>query len=245
MPGDATPGDASVAEAGSVDASSTDTPPADAPVGDAPVGDAPVADAPVGDTSPGDLPAEAAPGDASDARPQDLPCGSLGISCAPFACDVARGMCKTFCATNDDCDSRHTCHPGGLCSVEPSPCGADVECASGHCAQGACCDTACPETCKSCAVLGKIGTCSFVPAGANPVPTNGCPASNLCDVIGNCVSSCSVDSDCPGQSECDNNRCVPCVATCVSSLDCDVGAVCVYRNVCTSCEVRDASAGQG
>jgi hypothetical protein len=226
--------DASVADAPSADASS-----ADAPVADAPVGDAPVIDAPATD-----LPGETVSSDAGDARSGDGPCGALGVSCAPFACDVDGGICKNSCAGNDDCDSQHVCL-FGLCGRQPDSCAADVECLSGHCAQGVCCDTACTEACKHCALPGSIGICSFVPPGANPQTSNSCPPPNVCNGAGGCVPSCNDDSECTDAQECDNHRCLRCAATCASSADCTFGAACVHRNSCTSCEPPDAGAGAG
>jgi hypothetical protein len=49
-------------------------------------------------------------------------------------------------------------------------CTAAAECESGLCVDGVCCDTACTESCKSCSVTGKAGTCSVVPAGAPTAP---------------------------------------------------------------------------
>ena len=92
---------------------------------------------------------------------------------------------------------------------------------------------------------GRIGTCSFVSAGMNPQPSNGCPVGDLCDGLGNCTGSCATDGDCSGLFECDGNRCAPCLATCVTDLECAAGAVCVHRNACTSCEPRDAGTTGG
>src|SRR4051812_44913979 len=38
-------------------------------------------------------------------------------------------------------------------------------CASGHCVEGVCCDTSCTDACHSCAVTGRLGTCSPLGAG--------------------------------------------------------------------------------
>src|SRR6476469_2375310 len=47
-------------------------------------------------------------------------------------------------------------------------CGCAGECASGFCADGVCCNVACSDTCKSCALTGSMGTCSFVARGEVP-----------------------------------------------------------------------------
>jgi hypothetical protein len=170
---------------------------ADAPAGGASTDAS--ADAAGGDT-PLDVAGEGAPpadGGASDVRPEDQPCGPLGVICAPFACDVARGVCKNTCLTNDDCVTGKTCNPVGLCGFkEDRACASSDECRSGHCAHGVCCDTACNQPCVSCALPGTVGTCTLVPSGlVDPIGT--CPAGSTCNGRGGCAPpTCAVDGDC-------------------------------------------------
>ncbi len=58
-----------------------------------------------------------------------------------------------------------------LCGKKPlgTDCAAAADCESGFGAQGKCCDSGCSTTCKSCAIAGSEGTCSFVPSGADPL----------------------------------------------------------------------------
>jgi len=205
--------------------------------------DTPAPDAPI-DMAPPDAPEDRGGPDrsGSDARPEDEPCGPSGFHCNPFACDVARGICKTTCAGDDDCYARRPCIEGRCVTQPEIPCAANEECLSGFCAQGACCASACTQTCFSCAVLGTIGTCSFVPNGM-PSPNGGCSSGRVCDGRGQCVPpSCTAATDCGRSHSCSNGRCLPCVATCASSADCAFGATCVDNNGCTYCGFPDAGA---
>jgi hypothetical protein len=256
---EASPGDAAAETSGadtradgtSQDATS-DLITADA-TGDVSAGDAPVdagehdahADMTERDTPPdGVTPADRASSDGGDARPEDQPCGPLALVCSPFACDVARGVCKAACMTNDDCVTGKMCNAVGLCGFkEDVVCTSSDECLSGHCAQGVCCSTACTGPCRSCALPGSLGTCATVLPGALD-PFGSCGEGGTCNRFGGCVpGTCATDTDCGDLYWCNNARCVPCNATCASSADCTVGATCVMRNFCTYCDVlRDAAA---
>jgi hypothetical protein len=66
------------------------------------------------------------------------------------------------------------------------------QCASGSCAQGVCCSAACDGLCRSCALMGSVGTCSLIPAGGNSLnrcqdmgPAS-CGSDGLCDGVGQC-----------------------------------------------------------
>src|SRR6187551_2199019 len=77
------------------------------------------------DTSATDRTADLSGGDASDVRPQDPPCGPAGVYCAPFTCDVARGLCKTTCASNDECFGGILCRNGTCGGITSTPCTAN------------------------------------------------------------------------------------------------------------------------
>jgi hypothetical protein len=214
--------------------------PLEAPV-DAPA-DAP-ADAPE-ETGGADAPTDGSPldvadGGGSDVRPEDQPCGPSGWRCNPFACDVALGVCKTACATDDDCYARRACTQH-TCGLGNYACTANEECNSGFCAQGVCCQTACSGTCRSCAVPGSIGTCALVPIGT-PDPIGSCASGDVCDGRGQCVpGTCTVAADCGRFHACTGGRCVPCNATCASTPDCTAPAICIDNNGCTICGLPDA-----
>ena len=186
------------------------------------------------DTSATDRTADLSGGDATDVRPQDPPCGPTGVYCAPFACDVARGICKTTCASNDDCFGGILCRNGTCGGITSTPCTVNSECNSGFCAHGVCCNTACSGICTSCALAGSVGVCRPVPSGA-PDPLARCPGS-LCDGAGSCMlPTCTADEQCAVRRWCMDGRCLPCVATCTSDAACVGGAICLRRNECSYC----------
>ena len=236
-----------------LDASDTgDAPPADAPVDQPNTGDGPAdlasADGPAevaGNDAPpnGDAPSDRTLADRSDVRPEDQPCGAQGFICTPFACDVARGVCKSTCATNDDCVTGQPCN-AGLCGFrQPAACSSSDECLSGFCAQGVCCATACAGPCRSCALPGSFGTCTTVPRGALD-PSATCGAGATCNGRGGCVpATCVADTDCGDLYLCNDAHCVPCNATCTSDAACAAPAVCIMRNFCTHCGFLDGGTG--
>ena len=46
-------------------------------------------------------------------------------------------------------------------------CTVGAQCASGFCVDGVCCDKACDGSCESCALTGKVGTCSPIKNAAD------------------------------------------------------------------------------
>jgi hypothetical protein len=67
-------------------------------------------------------------------------------------------------------------------------------CVTGFCANGVCCNTACSGPCVSCALPGRLGTCTPLAAGT-VAASGGCPTSDvatcgmtgLCDGVGGCA----------------------------------------------------------
>jgi len=81
-------------------------------------------------------------------------------------------------------------------------CKGDIECPSGHCVDGVCCDTACKDACHSCALPGRVGTCSLVDVGTDPRGDCGGP--------GNCSQTCGAGGVCVparGGNECAVSKC--------------------------------------
>jgi hypothetical protein len=113
--------------------------------------------------------------------------------CDPFLCGTG-GTCKGTCTMNSDCTAGNLCL-NGSCGKKPNggTCTATTDCMSGFCEQGICCGGACPGTCQSCAVPGKEGTCSNVPAGQDPL--------NQCTDMGG--ASCKTDGACNGAGACE------------------------------------------
>jgi len=117
-------------------------------------------------------------------------------ACDPFLCDGS--ACKTSCTvatTTADCSPPNSCQSTMTCGKKPTgvTCTMGTECNSNNCSQGFCCDKDCSGTCQSCALAGKVGTCSLVPAGALPVPGQCPPAPQ---------SGCGFDGTCDGSGSC-------------------------------------------
>jgi hypothetical protein len=89
-------------------------------------------------------------------------------------------------AGEDASNPRRADPPGARCEL-PS------DCASGHCIGGLCCDSACDQPCASCALPGREGTCSPLPAGS-------------ADTLNRCADqgpeSCGTNGKCDGQGNC-------------------------------------------
>jgi hypothetical protein len=184
-------------------------------------------------------------------------CGTvLGARCDPFLCDGV-ALCKTSCTVGTstaDCLSPNSCL-GTTCGKKQTgvSCGIAAECNSGFCSQGFCCDKDCSGTCQSCALTGKVGTCSLVSAGTPPVVASQCAtqAASTCGTDGTCDGSgacrlfasgtvcvpgtCSTGATqvqprlCNGTGTCQTSA----SATCVGGFNCNTGA-----NVCrTSCTI--------
>ncbi len=114
-------------------------------------------------------------------------------SCAPYVCNPATGDCHTMCTTSMMCLAPNPCS-GNSCGKKPvgQPCMAAADCNSGFCQQGVCCQTACAGLCRSCALSGSAGSCTNVPAGADPLVQ--CPDDG--------IASCDRDSSCDGAGMC-------------------------------------------
>jgi hypothetical protein len=113
--------------------------------------------------------------------------------CDPFQCGTG-GTCKSTCAANGDCTTGNFC-VNASCGKKPigGTCGATTDCLSGFCEQGICCATTCTGTCQTCALPGKEGTCSLVPAGQDP--------RDQCADLG--AASCKTDGACNGAGGCE------------------------------------------
>ena len=101
---------------------------------------------------------------------------------------------------------------GGL--QNGSVCSDDAQCASQHCADGVCCNMACTETCKTCNLMGSVGSCINVPAYADDenAMTMCSGTTQSCDGQGICRREigqpCATKNDCLG-AECLNQVCTP------------------------------------
>lgn len=138
---------------------------------------------------------------------QDV-CSTQGIPSNPF--EPVNATCNQTDGTV--CDGAGTCKKA-IAAV----CAAPGDCLSGFCVDGVCCDLACSGACKSCNIMGMVGTCSNVAAGqddGNGVPSCSGP-SQSCDGMGACKKengqTCSAGSECSSSvcvdGYCCNNSC--------------------------------------
>jgi hypothetical protein len=109
-------------------------------------------------------------------------------------------------------------------------CATAAECASGSCEQGVCCGGACGGSCVSCALPGREGTCSVLPAGTGctpaqcvggaAAPARACDGTGVCGGAGttacapyacggtDCLTTCTGDTDCQAPATCRGGSCV-------------------------------------
>ena len=138
---------------------------------------------------------------------------STPINCNPYMC-VAEG-CASLCTHDDDCAQTSYCD-NAICKPKKKPgeaCNKASACESGPCIDGYCCDTQCGETCKSCNVVGSLGTCRVVPQNVQDVSS--CIAPNACDGYGVCKKAAG--QGCTQNNECATGNCVDgvcCSTTC-------------------------------
>src|SRR5262249_49808853 len=91
-----------------------------------------------------------------------------------LSCNLAatKGTC-TLIALGDDpdneCAGTDVCNGNGVCAkVNGTACAMDSECASTVCYDGVCCNAACGGACRSCNIMGSIGTCAPYANGTDP-----------------------------------------------------------------------------
>ncbi|HET6149456.1 MAG TPA: cellulose binding domain-containing protein [Polyangia bacterium] len=164
------------------------------------------------------------------------------VRCDPFLCDSSSltGACKTTCApatSMADCLAPNSCN-GTVCGKKPdgATCTIGDECNSTVCAQGVCCDRDCSGTCQSCALAGRVGVCSLVPAGDPPAVASQCPAA--------AVSTCGNDGFCNGSGAC---RLFAGGTVCVPG-SCNTGATQVQPRLCNgagTCQTSTTGACAG
>jgi hypothetical protein len=176
-------------------------------------------------------------------------------SCDPFLCDTG-AACKNTCGTNTDCTTGNLCL-NGSCGKKSNggTCTATTDCMSGFCQQGICCGGACTGTCQSCAIPGKEGTCSPVPAGQDPL--NQCSDQT--------AATCGTDGACNGAGSCElyvaGTTCAPATCsmgtftqagTCNGTGTCQPGAssscgtyACDTNNTCRTTCTMDAHCAAG
>ena len=182
------------------------------------------------------------------------------ISCGNYNCGPG-GTCLTTCTANSDCIAPNICN-AGQCTKKPlgTTCTGGTECASGLCQQGVCCSSSCTGTCRSCALAGTAGTCTFAAVGTDPLSqcddngAAGCGTDGMCDGAGGCRlyanGTVCVGASCTGSTFSPARTCNgtgTCQTTSLSSCDpyqcgtngacrttCGTTADCTTPNTCIS-----------
>jgi hypothetical protein len=132
-------------------------------------------------------------------------------SCAPNVC--MGSSCASRCTGNTQCQTGFFCDAGSCRAKRPAgqACTAAGECSSGNCVDGVCCQAPCGMPCHACNLPGTVGTCTPIPAGADP--GNDCPADP--------VAGCQRDGTCNGRGGCRlytaNVECAP--RACASGIE--------------------------
>jgi hypothetical protein len=194
-----------------------------------------------------------------------VPQGGVGanVSCGPFYCDGASGVCPTSCTSDAACTPDHYCATNATCQLrkaQATACNtvADCkvagcrECTSGNCVDGFCCNTACAAgSCDRCDLPASVGTCTIAPegnAGANPA----CALPFACDGASTtCPASCNSDAACAPAYYCaPNGTCLARkaqAATCNTVADCKVAGCreCTTGNCVDGVCCDEACAGLG
>ena len=153
--------------------------------------------------------------------------------------------------------------PLGATCIKPS------DCALGHCSDGVCCDSACAGACEYCALVGKVGTCSYVTGSPAPghsacggmgICAGGCggqgASCSLPDRQTNCgAASCTNGTaysarTCDGAGTCGPSQSTPCggfacgatacLSICSDNSQCAVGAACV-NSKCVQCAAGETA----
>jgi hypothetical protein len=117
---------------------------------------------------------------------------------------------------------------GGAASANQT-CTTGPQCASGFCVDGVCCDTACNGSCVSCALTGKVGTCSPVKNATDDT----CGGDSICDPSATCRKN--LGKSCSASNECASGNCVDGVC-CTSSAcgTCQACGVPGFEGSCTA-----------
>jgi hypothetical protein len=167
---------------------------------------------------------------------------TMSRSCTSSTCQ--NGSCASVCTTSDVCLPGFNCENQTCKLKRPlgQSCSSAAQCGSGICSGGVCCNIACDDKiCLSCAVPGKLGTCSPAPAGEDPgdrcptEPAASCGRDGVCDGTGKCrlhaagvecgAATCSAGGAesaraCDGKGTCQASRRTTCGAFACEGVRC-------------------------
>jgi hypothetical protein len=168
-------------------------------------------------------------------------------TCNPNLCG-SNGQCLDRCDGDQQCVSPNRCIMNS-CGKKPlgASCDAAGDCDSNICQQNVCCDMACTGVCRSCALDGKRGSCSPVPAGTDPLdqcaPGTSCGGDGLCDGKGACRVQSAGTACAPAQ--CTNGVSTP-ERTCDGAGTCrTVQTSACAPHLCGPTSCRTTCAGDG
>ena len=157
-----------------------------------------------------------------------MSCGVAGQqgACSPIPPGVPDAYPANACSGAKACDGAGTCK-----AANGLACASGAQCGSGHCVDGHCCHSACKETCRSCGLAGKLGTCAVVPAAVpDKYAATPCTGAQACDGAGTCKTANG--QLCTSGAQCGSGLCV-------DSYCCDTTCM----DTCKACNVK-ASLGQ-
>jgi hypothetical protein len=140
----------------------------------------------------------------AEVGPADVPQRDAVVGDVP---DVASGADGTL-ATSDAAGKLGV----GLACTQAS------QCERGFCVDGVCCETACTSMCTTCNLTGNAGSCSPVPAGADPKDSCTQDSASTCGRDGTCDGSggCRLW---PSGTECASAACTAGTATTARMCD--------------------------
>lgn len=169
------------------------------------------------------------------------PCADT-TDCASRLC--SEKLCKA-CTMEADCAAlgdavcvEGVCRPR---KKNGEACGEALECSSGLCVEGVCCNVDCPSgACGGCKLEGKVGTCSFLPAGSAPLAGFACLPGLTCDGAYATCQQCTSGGDCATGNCVDGFCCnTPCAGGCER---CDVPG---FEGTCATVPAGTAGKGCG
>ena len=153
-------------------------------------------------------------------------CNGVGVcldsgteSCSPYKCAADAVNCKGSCTSDADCVAGHYC-AGSVCTPKKAngqSCTETNECSSNYCVDGYCCNSGCAGSCRSCALAGSKGICTFYTNASDPEVE--CASCKVCNGSGQCVDAdegtdpkdnceqtspltCGQDGTCNGNAAC-------------------------------------------
>lgn len=155
----------------------------------------------------------------------------VGTSCMSGVCNAVGACVNCLLAAEwDQCKMKNMPGPCPVPKCGGELCAAKSECA-GECIDGVCCNTTCTEECKSCNVMGSVGTCTNIPTyqeddsyGMGLACTVAISGS-VCNGVGTCLRI--VNSPCTLDSQCFSGKCASMKCLGAAGEICNGNAQCV------------------